>query len=196
MTFEEFKTRAKQPSSLPEQVRYFIGAIVTTGDFQVNPPSVYPSCRARGVIFNSMPSLAEAEEYIRTYENSSEDGQRIYAYNIFITPDDDDVVYDDQDEVLYFRKILYDAEGNKLDETPYGTYYDFDLYRGRDSDTLRFKKGDVVEFFDGVRVSTGIIVDLALTVEKYQRCLCGTQRTEHNLANRLKRNGVGENIGA
>ena len=51
MTFEEFKTRAKQLSTLPEKVRCFIGAIVTTGDFQVNPHSVYPSCRARGVIF-------------------------------------------------------------------------------------------------------------------------------------------------
>ena len=166
MTFEEFKTRAKQLSTLPEKVRCFIGAIVTTGDFQVNPHSVYPSCRARGVIFHSAPSLAEAEEYIRTCKNSSDDGQRIYAYNIFITPDDDDVVYDDQDEVLYFRKILYDAEGNKLDETPYETYYDFDLFRGRDSDTVRFKKEDVVEFFEGIKVNTGIIVDLPLTVEK------------------------------
>ena len=86
----------------------------------------------------------------------------------------------------YVSKRAYDADGTLVDSTKCSSIFseewdDYRHFRGRMPEEIRFKKGDIVEVFNGDSVSLAVVVGLPPSVERcynIAKRMCANKRNK------------------
>ena len=119
-------------------------------------------------------SKAEAEEALRNYGMN---GKRVYRFIVSEIPEDSP-----SDGGIRYEWI-YDACGKLIDNS-YASmhHYDREKFYGRPKDKIRFKPGDLVEWFDGCdSVTLGVVAGLPPSIDQCwerMRCVLTDRRFE------------------
>ncbi len=149
MTYEEFKALAMNPPYNYEPVVYRIDVFriqePDNGKSRVTICAEYKVCKSQSFI---MPTFEDAEAFIKSDQLSVDDDRPIYCIHIYELPFGKDVISD-----MCKREWVFDGECNLVNQSACSSLIeDFDNpeghFWGRPEESIRFKRGDIVEVHD------------------------------------------------
>ena len=168
MTFEVFKDMAINPDYPKRQSVYRLDihryqiprrTEKSAGQFEVQKEQSF-----------LYPSLEAAQIWIRRFVTLESMNEQLYAIYLYELPYNADISYD-----LYSRLWVYGRDGKIVSQSYCSNLLeDLDLnnscakFRGRDKDSIKFKRGDIVEVYnrESKEVIQAVILSLPPTIEQ------------------------------
>lgn len=169
MTYEEFKALALKPPRRNEETIFQV-VEYTVNENLGRRKSLYPEFDLRHKTVGFCHSVAEAEKLI-TDAIADDIKYKSEPYCFYIKEYPIGAYLGTIWEGYGVSMRLYDSEGRFLDKTycsamgrdhrtPYG------IFRGRPSESIRFKEGDIVEVRDGDSVHLAVVASSPMTIER------------------------------
>ena len=157
MTFEEFKSKALHPKECDEPGVYKVKLYNYYND------SLYPTLELEEVHESLYPTFEEANRHVTEFSRT----KNSKPYCSFVSFHK----FGEEASPGYFNKLwIFDSEGNRLDESlsPGTVECYYNPFRGRPSNKIRFKTGDIVEILDihELTATLAIVATQPISIEK------------------------------
>ena len=170
MTFEEFKELALNPPKRNDETIFEVEGFTVDEKQGRKTGLLYPKFHLEKHLIGFSHTIDSSEKLIIDFIDNRKDSSNLpYCFYVKEYPVNENLQYFRDGYALSMR--LYDSKGNYLDKTYCSALIkdfrtEYGVFRGRESDKLRFKEGDVVEVREGDIVQLGIIASPMLTIDK------------------------------
>ena len=170
MTFEEFKELALNPPKKNDETIFEVEGFTIDENQGRKPGQLYPKFHLEKYLIGFSHTIDDSEKLIFDFIDMMKKMISVpYCFYVKEYPLNENLQYFSDGYALSMR--LYDSKGNFLDKTYCSALIkdfrtEYGVFRGRESDKLRFKEGDVIEVREGDIVQLGIIASPMLTIDK------------------------------
>lgn len=180
MTFEEFKNLALNPPKTNEPAIFRL-KVLHIGGLPEHRKTHYPKYKVYEHSTYIFKSVEDAEKVI--FSLSEKEDSNIYAFYLYEIPFERAMF----EELNCLSCRAYDSNGKLVEQTRCSGMWDekpdekYSKFRGRPANNVRFKKGDIVEVYDGRdEVQLAVIVSIPVDIEwswNYRiRCIEGMKK--------------------